>query len=175
MLASFHPALQKFFFHFFFSFSFFIVGSLFRNIHPSLQYSSHSRIHTSWYDFFLSHVHPALCLFPMVTVCTIFLFQLFTIIIKHFGTRVSPSCRFTPPPSPTNIRITHVIQCLQAVPWCRSHHSQHSLGQFQHHTHLRRLWTQGFIYISHYNIVQQNSLTAKGLGPSKLSLIRRVS
>ena len=48
------------------------VGRLFRNIHPSLQYSSHSRIHTSLYDsFFPSHVHPALCLFPLVTVCTI--------------------------------------------------------------------------------------------------------
>ena len=29
-----------------------IVGRLFRNIHPSLQYSSHSRIHTCLYDFF---------------------------------------------------------------------------------------------------------------------------
>ena len=28
------------------------VGRLFRNIHPSLQYSSHSRIHTSLYDLF---------------------------------------------------------------------------------------------------------------------------
>ena len=28
-----------------------IVGRLFRNIYPSLQYSSHSRIHTSLYDF----------------------------------------------------------------------------------------------------------------------------
>ena len=27
------------------------VGHLFRNIHPSLQYSSHSRIHTSLHDF----------------------------------------------------------------------------------------------------------------------------
>ena len=32
---------------------------------------------------FFSHVHPALCLFPLVTVCTIFIFKLFT--IKHFG------------------------------------------------------------------------------------------
>ena len=31
-----------------------IVGRLFRNIHPSLQYSSHSRIHTFLYDFFLT-------------------------------------------------------------------------------------------------------------------------
>ena len=37
-----------------------IVGLLFRNIHPSLQYSSRSRIHTSLYDFCSSHVHPAL-------------------------------------------------------------------------------------------------------------------
>ena len=28
------------------------MGRLFRNIHPSLQYSSHSCIHTSLYDFF---------------------------------------------------------------------------------------------------------------------------
>ena len=63
-----------------------IVRRLFRNIHPSLQYSSHSRIHKSLYDFFPSHVHPALCLFPSVTACTIFNFKLFTIIIKHFGT-----------------------------------------------------------------------------------------
>ena len=33
--------------------------------------------------FLSSHVHPALCLFPLVSVCTIFLFKLFT--IKHFG------------------------------------------------------------------------------------------
>ena len=33
--------------------------------------------------FFPSHVHPALCLFPLVTVCTVFVFRLFT--IKHFG------------------------------------------------------------------------------------------
>ena len=32
-----------------------------------------------------SHVHPALCLFPLVTVCTIFVFKLFTIMIKHFA------------------------------------------------------------------------------------------
>ena len=37
-----------------------IVGLLFRNIHPSLQYSSRSRIHTSLYDFCSSHVHSAL-------------------------------------------------------------------------------------------------------------------
>ena len=52
-----------------------IVGRLFRNIHPSLEYSSCSCIHTSLYDFFfflslslslsLSHVHPALCLFHL--------------------------------------------------------------------------------------------------------------
>ena len=36
--------------------------------------------------FFPSHVHPALCLFPLVTVCTVFVFKLFGIIIKHFGT-----------------------------------------------------------------------------------------
>ena len=35
--------------------------------------------------FFPSHVHPALCLYPLVTVFTIFVFKLFTIIIKHFG------------------------------------------------------------------------------------------
>ena len=33
--------------------------------------------------FSLSHVHPALCLFLLITVCTIFVFKLFT--IKHFG------------------------------------------------------------------------------------------
>ena len=32
-----------------------------------------------------SHVQPALCLFPLVTVCTIFDCKHFTIIIKHFG------------------------------------------------------------------------------------------
>ena len=32
---------------------------------------------------FFSHVHPALCLFPLVTVSTILVFKLFT--IKHFG------------------------------------------------------------------------------------------
>ena len=37
---------------FFFLAKHIIVGRLFRNIHPSLQYSSHSRIHTSLYDFF---------------------------------------------------------------------------------------------------------------------------
>ena len=37
-----------------------IVGLLFRNIHPSLQYFSRSCIHTSLYDFCSSHVHPAL-------------------------------------------------------------------------------------------------------------------
>ena len=57
--------------------------SLWGNIHPSLQYSSRSLIHVFLYDFFLSHEHPALFLFPLVTVCTIFLFTLFT--IKHFG------------------------------------------------------------------------------------------
>ena len=31
-----------------------IVGRLFRNIYPSLQYSSHSRIHTSLCDFVLT-------------------------------------------------------------------------------------------------------------------------
>ena len=37
-----------------------IVGLLFRNIHPSLQYFSRSCIHTSLYDFCSSHVHSAL-------------------------------------------------------------------------------------------------------------------
>ena len=41
-----------FFFFFFFFAKHIIVGRLFRNIHPSLQYSFHSRIHTSLYDFF---------------------------------------------------------------------------------------------------------------------------
>ena len=31
-----------------------------------------------------SHVLPALCLFPLVTVCAMFVFKLLTIIIKHF-------------------------------------------------------------------------------------------
>ena len=94
-----------------------IVGCLFRNIHPSLQYSSRSRIHAPLYDMYTLHyasspwsqctctsctlplpfghsvhvhpalclfplvtvymtVHPALCLFPLVTVCTVFLFKL---------------------------------------------------------------------------------------------------
>ena len=57
-----------------------IVGRLFRNIHPSLQYSSRSLIHTSLYDFFLTCTS---C--TIVTVCTIFVFKLFTIIIKLFG------------------------------------------------------------------------------------------
>ena len=35
-----------------------------------------------------SHVYPALCLLPLVTVCTVFVFRLFT--IKHFG-RLTPS------------------------------------------------------------------------------------
>ena len=63
-----------------------IVGRLFRNIHPSLQYSSHPRIHTSLYDFFLTCTSssPWLCLFPLVTVCTAFVFKLLTMIIKHF-------------------------------------------------------------------------------------------
>ena len=60
-------AYDFFFFFFFkypifyiFFFSFFIVGLLFRNIHPSLQYFSRSCIHTSLYDFCSSHVHSAL-------------------------------------------------------------------------------------------------------------------
>ena len=78
------------FFFFFFFFFFFAkhttVGRLFRNSHPSLQYSSHSRIHI--FICFSSHVHPALCLdysvhYALITVCTIFLFKLFT--IEHFG------------------------------------------------------------------------------------------
>ena len=69
--------LTSFFFFFFFFFlaKHIIVGRLFRNIHPSLQYSSHSRIHTSLYDLFPSRVHPALWLFTLVTVCTIFVFM----------------------------------------------------------------------------------------------------
>ena len=45
------------FFFFFFLAKHIIVGRLFRNIHPSLQYFSHSRIHTSLYDFF-----PCMCI-----------------------------------------------------------------------------------------------------------------
>ena len=52
------PSDDLFFFLFFFLFS--IVGLLFRNIHPSLQYFSRSCIHTSLYDFCSSHVHSAL-------------------------------------------------------------------------------------------------------------------
>ena len=40
------------FFYIFFFAKYIIVGHLFKNIHPSLQYSSHSRIHTSLYDLF---------------------------------------------------------------------------------------------------------------------------
>ena len=40
---------------------------------------------TSLCMIFPSHVHPAICLFPLVTVCTIFVFKLLTIIIKHFA------------------------------------------------------------------------------------------
>ena len=47
-------------FFFFFFAKHIIVGLLFRNIHPSLQYFSHSCIHTSLYDFCSSHVHSAL-------------------------------------------------------------------------------------------------------------------
>ena len=62
----------------FFFFCHITVGRLFRNIHPSLQYSSRSLIHVSVYDMYTCtmplplghgvHVHPALCLFPLVTV-----------------------------------------------------------------------------------------------------------
>ena len=59
-----------------------IVGRSFINIHLSLQYSSRSLIHASLYDSFSTctsstmplslghsvHAHPALCLFPLVTV-----------------------------------------------------------------------------------------------------------
>ena len=53
------------------------MGRLFRNIHPSLQYSSRSLIHASLYDFCSSHVLAALSLFPLVTVYT-FLFLSFS-------------------------------------------------------------------------------------------------
>ena len=45
--------------------------------------------------FFPSHVHPPLCLFPLVTVCTIFVFKPFTIMIKHFGTWADFQISFT--------------------------------------------------------------------------------
>ena len=68
----------------FFTFSMhIIVGRLFRKIHPSLQYSARPFIHAFLYDLFPPHVHPALCLFPLVTVCTVFVFRLFTIHISE--------------------------------------------------------------------------------------------
>ena len=58
VFPSFLCLFSGWFFFVLFCFCFFakhnIVGRLFRNIHPSLQYSSHSRIHTSLYDFFLT-------------------------------------------------------------------------------------------------------------------------
>ena len=57
---SFSVSRFQFFFFFFFFAKHIIVGLLFRNIHPSLQYFSRSCIHTSLYDFCSSHVHPAL-------------------------------------------------------------------------------------------------------------------
>ena len=43
------------FFFFFFLPSTSPLGSLFRNIHPSFQYSSRSRIHVSLYDVYIQH------------------------------------------------------------------------------------------------------------------------
>ena len=60
IISFFLHLLGYFFFSFLLFFFFFakhiLVGHLFRNIHPSLQYSSRSRIHTSLYDFF-SHMY----------------------------------------------------------------------------------------------------------------------
>ena len=51
--AAVYIRLKSFFFLLFFA-KYIIVRRLFRNIHPSLQYSSHSRIHTPLYDVFLT-------------------------------------------------------------------------------------------------------------------------
>ena len=56
LLAILDGAFLFFFFFFFFFAKHIIVGLLFRNSHPSLQYSSRSCIHTSLYDFCSSHV-----------------------------------------------------------------------------------------------------------------------
>ena len=65
--------------------------------YPSVQYSSRSPMNASFYDFFsffspFHIVHPALCLFPLVKVYTIFVF-LFSDLAKgcrkaRFGMRV---------------------------------------------------------------------------------------
>ena len=47
-----------------------IKGTEHCTYHPSLQYSSRSFIYTSLWDYFSPHVHPALSLFPLVTVYT---------------------------------------------------------------------------------------------------------
>ena len=58
--TTFYKYLLFFSFFFFFFAKHIIVGLLFRNIHPSLQYFSRSCIHTSLWDFCSSRVHPAL-------------------------------------------------------------------------------------------------------------------
>ena len=77
-LAFFWPSICFFFSILFFVLFFakrIIVWHLFRNIHPSLQCSSHSFMHLCM-NLFSPRVHPALCLFPLVTVCTVFIFRL---------------------------------------------------------------------------------------------------
>ena len=75
--------LAELFFFFFFA-KHIIVGRLFRNIYPWLQYSSRSLIHASLYYFFSSLTCTSCTVpLPLVTVYTMFVFRLFT--IKHFG------------------------------------------------------------------------------------------